>query len=206
MVNNQHEEIEKPKYPAPKRRMKLSDDNLEPPQAMSQKHKPPLKKPTPAKKRVGGVPKREFGAAPPKKSKKGGDNMSWDKLAASLSSDKEWEKQTAACNKIKELSESHPEYFHSSDPHISDVFRELIRTANSLRSQLTRCSLTTISHIFSKLGKTLDHSIDGIIPVIIKKAGDKNAFIAEEAEKAIIEVCGQSNEVKVVLATLPLVA
>lgn len=44
------------------------------------------------------------------------------------------------------------------------------------------------------------------MPVLIKKAGDKNAFIAEEAEKAIIEVCGQSNELKVVTATLPLVS
>ena len=54
------------------------------------------------------------------------------------------------------------------------------------------------------MGKKLDHSIDGILPLLIKKAGDKNAFIAEEAEKAIMECCAQGSEVKIVHAACPM--
>lgn len=74
--------------------------------------------------------------------------MAWENLADSLKKDTDWERQTEACNKIKELAESNPELFKSSDPNVSDVFRELIRTSNSLRSQLTRTSLKTIGVLF----------------------------------------------------------
>ena len=56
--------------------------------------------------------------------------------------------------------------------------------------------------MFENLGTTLDHSVDTILRVLIKKAADKNAFIAEEAEKAIIACCAISNEVKVVNASV----
>jgi hypothetical protein len=51
----------------------------------------------------------------------------------------------------------------------------------------------------------MDHSVDTIIPLLIKKAGDKNAFIAEEAEKAIIECCARSSEVRIINAAATLI-
>lgn len=126
-------------------------------------------------------------------------------MEENLASDHDWEKQTAACTKIKEYSKTNPEYFSSTDPYITQVIRQLIRTANSLRTQLSRSTLATFAVLFENLGKVLDHQLDQIVPVLVKKAGDKNAFIAEEAEKAIIEMCGKSNEAKVVLNACPLI-
>jgi len=40
--------------------------------------------------------------------------------------------------------------------------------------------------------------------MLVKKSGEKNLFIAEEAEKALISLCEKSNEIKVVNAAIPL--
>ena len=56
--------------------------------------------------------------------------------------------------------------------------------------------------MFENLGDILDHSVDMILRVLIKKAADKNAFIAEEAEKAIIACCNVSVMMKVVNAAV----
>ena len=42
------------------------------------------------------------------------------------------------------------------------------------------------------------------MPLLIKKAGEKNLFIAEEADKAIISICEKANEVKIINAASPL--
>jgi hypothetical protein len=40
--------------------------------------------------------------------------------------------------------------------------------------------------------------------MLIKKAGEKNAFIAEEADWAIIEMCDKANESKIICTATPL--
>jgi hypothetical protein len=37
------------------------------------------------------------------------------------------------------------------------------------------------------LGKKSDIILDNVVPMLLKKAADTNAFIAEEAEKALIK-------------------
>lgn len=100
-----------------------------------------------------------------------------------------WEKQFKACNTIKEFSKQHHKFFKPSDPFFSEIMAELSNLCNSLRTQLSRNALGTFAEIFENLGKKADAILDNVVPMLLKKAADTNAFIAEEAEKALVRAC-----------------
>ncbi len=81
---------------------------------------------------------------------------------------------------------------------------ELIKLSSSLRSQLSRNALSTISDLFENLKKGIDFNVDDIVPSLIKNAGHTNHFIAEEAEKALISACHNATQHKVIAAALTL--
>jgi hypothetical protein len=60
------------------------------------------------------------------------------------------------------------------------VIKELIKLVDNLRSQMAKNSMLTINMILENIQpKELDHLIDTIIPPLIRKAADTNAFISE---------------------------
>ena len=58
--------------------------------------------------------------------------------------------------------------------------------------------------VFENLGKKADPILDNVIPMLLKKAADTNAFIAEEAEKALVIACETCSESKIISAALTL--
>jgi hypothetical protein len=58
--------------------------------------------------------------------------------------------------------------------------------------------------VFENLGKKADPILDNVIPMLLKKAADTNAFIAEEAEKALVKACETCSESKIISAALTL--
>ena len=115
-----------------------------------------------------------------------------------------WEKQFKAWNTIKEFSKEHHKFFKQSDPYFSEIMNELSSLWNSLRTQLSRNALGTFAEIFENLGKKSDIMLDNVVPMLLKKAADTNAFIAEEAEKALIKAWENWTETKIVTAALSL--
>jgi hypothetical protein len=56
----------------------------------------------------------------------------------------------------------------------------------------------TLQTIFSELPtRDLDPSIELVLTALVKKAGDTNQFVSEQAEKALTMVCHACNEQKI---------
>ena len=76
----------------------------------------------------------------------------------------------------------------------------MVSLADSLRSFLSKNALLAFSDIFRNLRKLVDHELDIIVPVLMKKATDTNIFLSEEAETALANMCAHCSESKVVAA------
>ena len=128
----------------------------------------------------------------------------WKQILTDIQKKSNWEKQFKACNTIKDFSSEHPKFFSSSDASFSEIMNELSKLCNSLRTQLSRNALGTFAIIFDNLGKKVDGIMGDVIPMLLKKAADTNAFIAEEAEKALVRACENCSETKIITAALSL--
>ena len=113
----------------------------------------------------------------------------WKHVHTDIQKKSNWEKQFKACNTIKDFSETHPEFFKTTNVYFGEIMADLSNLCNSLRTQLSRNALGTFAIVFENLGKNSDCILDNVIPMLLKKAADTNAFIAEEAEKALIKAC-----------------
>ena len=76
----------------------------------------------------------------------------------------------------------------------------MVSLADSLRSFLSKNALLAFSDIFRNLRKLVDHELDIVVPVLMKKATDTNIFLSEEAETALANMCAHCSESKVVAA------
>lgn len=128
----------------------------------------------------------------------------WKNVLSMIQNKKDWEGQFKACNIIKDFSSQHKSFFRMSDMFFSEIMNELSTLWNSLRTQLSRNALGTFAIIFENLGRKIDWILDTVIPMLLKKAADTNAFIAEEAEKALVKAWENCSESKLVSAALSL--
>lgn len=78
------------------------------------------------------------------------------------------------------------------------ILKELIKLVDSLRSQVSKNSILTLTSIIELLpAKELDYMIDTILPAFLKKAADTNVFIQESVDKALMTVCSCLSDAKV---------
>jgi hypothetical protein len=72
-----------------------------------------------------------------------------------------------------------------------------MRLAESLRSTLSKNALVVVNELSLRLKKQLDPEFDLIFSKLIKKSLDASSFISEEVKRALLTVCSNSNEAKV---------
>ena len=111
----------------------------------------------------------------------------------------EWAKQFEGCTTIKRIAVFHPQLLATSHPLTSPTMKELTKVVDSLRSQLAKNAILTISTIFESLGtqRDLDAHLEMVIPTLLKRATDTNVFIYEPADKALVIVCTVGSEGRV---------
>jgi hypothetical protein len=116
----------------------------------------------------------------------------------------EWNKQFEGCTTIKRIAVFHPELLAASHPLTSAVMKELTKVVDSLRSQLAKNAILTITTIFERLSSRadLDAHLETVIPTLLKRATDTNIFISEPADKALIIVCSVGGETRVLSCLL----
>ena len=84
----------------------------------------------------------------------------------------------------------HQQLLAPTHPLTSPVMKELTKVVDSLRSQLAKNAILTISTIFENLTtRELDMHLETVIPTLLKRATDTNVFIYEPADRALVTVC-----------------
>ena len=83
------------------------------------------------------------------------------------------------CNIIKRAVLFHKHLFTHPSPVAGQIFKDIVKPVDSLRSQVSKNACMTLSLMFSELPpRDVDSHIDTVIPILIKRATDTNAFIA----------------------------
>jgi hypothetical protein len=78
------------------------------------------------------------------------------------------------------------------------IIKELVKLVDSLRSQLAKNAILALHVMYENLPqRDMDTSIDQVLPVMLKRAADSNAFISETAEKALCSLCTYCSENKI---------
>jgi hypothetical protein len=81
------------------------------------------------------------------------------------------------------------------------VTADVLALSDSLRSSLSKNALILIGEMATAFGaKKLDPMVASMLPLLLKKAADTNAFISEEASKSLALVCDNCNPVKTIPA------
>lgn len=108
----------------------------------------------------------------------------------------DWSKQFDACNTLKRGVIFHKTCFDATC--VSQLFKDIIKPVDSLRSQVSKNACMALSQAFCELyPKDTDPHIESVLPVLLKRATDTNNFIQQEAERTLIAICNNCTETRV---------
>ncbi len=83
----------------------------------------------------------------------------------------------------------------------TQIFKDIVKAVDSLRSQVAKNACLTLSTMFSELPpRDVDNHIETVMPIVIKRATDTNQFISSEADKTLIAICNNCTETRVFAA------
>ncbi|KAK7141827.1 hypothetical protein R3I94_011498 [Phoxinus phoxinus] len=102
-----------------------------------------------------------------------------------LASD-DWEKKIEGLNFMRSLAQYHPDVLAG---RTHDVCLALIKEVRNLRSGVSRVAVSALGEMFAALQKGMDQELDGATRVLLQKAGESNAFIRQDAERALERMC-----------------
>ncbi|XP_039525610.1 TOG array regulator of axonemal microtubules protein 1 isoform X1 [Pimephales promelas] len=98
----------------------------------------------------------------------------------------DWEKKIEGLNFLRSLAQYHPDVLGS---RTHDVCLALIQEVRNLRSGVSRVAVTALGEMLAALQKGMDQELDGAARVLLQKAGESNAFIRQDAERALERMC-----------------
>ncbi|XP_067310917.1 TOG array regulator of axonemal microtubules protein 1 isoform X2 [Pseudorasbora parva] len=98
-----------------------------------------------------------------------------------LASD-DWEKKIEGLNFLRSLAQYHPDVLLV---RIHDVCLALIQEVRNLRSGVSRVAVAALGEMFVALQKGMDQDLDGTARALLLKAGESNAFIRQDVERAL---------------------
>ncbi|CAG9313161.1 unnamed protein product [Blepharisma stoltei] len=113
----------------------------------------------------------------------------------------DWSSQFEGLTKLRSIIKYNPELF-LSQVTLHNVFLEVIKLAESLRSSLSKNGLIVLGEMCEFLGKNMDNELPELLKILFKKALDTNSFLSEQAQNSIFLMCKFSNENKLSQALL----
>ncbi|ROL51298.1 TOG array regulator of axonemal microtubules protein 1 [Anabarilius grahami] len=116
-----------------------------------------------------------------------------------LASD-DWEKKIEGLNFLRSLAQYHPDVLLS---RIHDVCLALIQEVRNLRSSVSRVAVVALADMFVALQKGMDQELDGTTRALLHKAGESNAFIRQDVERALdsmVQHCTLTRSMSALLA------
>eukprot|EP00002_Diphylleia_rotans_P035322 TRINITY_DN7695_c0_g1_i4.p1 TRINITY_DN7695_c0_g1~~TRINITY_DN7695_c0_g1_i4.p1 ORF type:complete len:1373 (-),score=287.02 TRINITY_DN7695_c0_g1_i4:153-4271(-) len=115
-------------------------------------------------------------------------------------SSSEWNVVVEAITSMRRLMMFHCDQTISQQIHA--VVLKLQAAVENLRSSVSKYALTAVSDLFRSVRKSLDSELDSLVPLLLKKTGESNVFIVEEAEKALFSACDNTTESKLLLCLM----
>ena len=108
----------------------------------------------------------------------------------------DWQLCNEALTKLRRVINHHSQLLNTSTTRV--IIPDVMKLSQSLRSTLSKTALVVINQLSNKLKRQLDTEFDLIFSKLIKKSLDTNTFISQQVKKALVTVCTNSNETKVI--------
>lgn len=96
----------------------------------------------------------------------------------------DWPDTFYTLNTIRSAVLHHPQTVINSG-QLHSFIRLLMKQVENLRSSLAKNALLTMADCFQGLGKQLDAEVSGMVPGLLKRAGDSSIFLSESADRAL---------------------
>ena len=91
----------------------------------------------------------------------------------------------------------HKHLFSHPSTIAGQIFKDMVKPVDSLRSQVSKNACLTLSVMFAELpARDTDQHIDTVMPTLLKRSVDTNAFISTEAEKTLITIINGCTETR----------
>lgn len=91
----------------------------------------------------------------------------------------------------------HKNLFGHPSPLTAQIFKDIVKAVDSLRSQVAKNACITLSVMFSELApRDVDNHIETVMPTVLKRSTDTNQFISQEAEKTLVAICNNCTETR----------
>ena len=98
----------------------------------------------------------------------------------------DWQKQFEASNTLRRFLQFHVSFLcNSMQFNLHTVTQDVLRMAESLRSNLSKNGLITLTEMAQVLKKQLDSEAEMIIAKLIKKGSDANSFYQRRGEESL---------------------
>ena len=111
----------------------------------------------------------------------------------------DWKRQFEASNIFRRFLQFHSSFLTTSVSfNLHTTTQDILRMVESLRSNLAKNALITLTEMCIALKRQLDAEAEMIIAKLIKKGSDANSFISEEVRKAFVAVSQNCSETKII--------
>eukprot|EP00347_Sterkiella_histriomuscorum_P009023 403342823 len=108
-----------------------------------------------------------------------------------------WSVVFEGCCIIRKICKHHSSIIVQQSGLIGGLITQIIKIADSLRSSLSKIGLITISDMFMSLKRCIEPQLDALCKVLLKRSSDTNTFISEAADKAMLSMCQNCQDTKV---------
>lgn len=111
----------------------------------------------------------------------------------------DWQKQFEASNTLRRFLQFHSSFLTSSPSfNLHSTTQDILRMVESLRSNLAKNGLITLTEMCGALKKQMDSEAEMVVAKLIKKCSDANSFINEEVKKAFVSLSQNCSDTKII--------
>jgi len=111
-----------------------------------------------------------------------------------------WEARFHAVTDVRRVTVHHGE---TITPHLHDIVALVSKYMLDLRSLLSKNAIVCMNELFQSQGRQMDSNLPRVIPLLLKKTGEANRFINQEADATLRAMVQYANTEKCLVLLLP---
>lgn len=110
-----------------------------------------------------------------------------------------WEENFQALTSLRRLAVYHSSFL---EDRLHEMILEILSQVRNLRSSVSKNALLAMDTLSSVYGKGIDAELEHIVPLLLKRCADSNAFVCESASNSILAILRSCSLSKVFAALL----
>ncbi|TPX70560.1 hypothetical protein SpCBS45565_g01639 [Spizellomyces sp. 'palustris'] len=107
-----------------------------------------------------------------------------------LRNNPDWTVKVESVEKLRIILAEYPPLFNGN---LHELLLAVVATVHNLRSSVSKHAIAFLHDMYMHLGKAMEADLDMTVGSLLKKVGEGNGFIVEEADRALSAMCDTVN-------------